>query len=196
LSNRVTFSGAIRANLVNENVIQLLKQMGIASLGLGLESGCDRTLKFLKRDNIKIKDNKNAIQIIKKFGIDVYGSFIIGSPQEDKKDILETLKFVKKSKLKGIGVYVLTPFPGTPVWDIARSKGLVSENMDWERLNVNFGDNHKSAVIVSEKLTRKELYNLYLRFIRYQKKMDRYTDIKRGLKDPIKAVRYFVGKIS
>jgi hypothetical protein len=68
--------------------------------------------------------------------------------------------------------------------------------MDWERLNVNFGDNHKSAVIVSEKLTRKELYNLYLRFIRYQKKMDRYTDIKRGLKDPIKAVRYFVGKIS
>ncbi|MFX1451907.1 MAG: B12-binding domain-containing radical SAM protein [Promethearchaeota archaeon] len=196
LSNRVTFSGAIRANLVNENVIQLLKQMGLASLGLGLESGCNKILKFLKRDNIKIEDNKNAIQIIKKFGIDVYGSFIIGSPQEDKKDILETLKFVKKSKLKGIGVYVLTPFPGTPVWEIARSKGLVNENMEWKRLNVNFGENHESAVIVSEKLTRKELYNLYLRFIRYQKKMDRYTDIKKGLKNPIKAVRYFVRKIS
>lgn len=195
LSGKVTFSGAIRANLVNKNIIQLLKQMEVVSLGLGLESGCDKTLKFLKRDNIGIEHNENAIQLIKSFGIDVYGSFIIGSPQEDKKEIIETFKFLKRSRLKGIGVYVLTPFPGTPVWDDAKSKGLVDENMDWDRLNVNFSENYESAVIVSEKLSRKEIHKLFMRFIRYQKRMNFYTDIKKGLKDPIRAVKYFIRKI-
>lgn len=194
LSGKVAFSGAIRANLVNEKIIKLLKQMGIVSLGLGLESGCDKTLKFLKRDNIGIRHNRNAIHAIKKFGIDVYGSFIIGSPQEDKKDILETLKFIKKSRLNGIGVYVLTPFPGTPIWDVAKSKGLVDENMNWERLDVNFRDNYESAIIVSEKLTRKEIYKLFLRFIRYQKRIELYVNIKKGIKDPKRAAKYFFKK--
>ncbi|GAG20629.1 unnamed protein product, partial [marine sediment metagenome] len=41
---KVNFSGAIRANLANDEVIGLLKKMGFKSLGMGLESGCNDTL--------------------------------------------------------------------------------------------------------------------------------------------------------
>ena len=81
----------------------------------------------MKKDGINLSDNENAIKIIKKHKIPMLlGSFIIGSPMEDKKDILTTLKFIKKSKLDDFGLYVLTPFPGTPIWEYAKSRGFTA----------------------------------------------------------------------
>jgi len=183
---KVDFNCSIRANMVDDEIIGLLKELGVKSIGVGLESGCNRTLRYLKRDNIDIKDNESAIRIIRKHGIEVCGSFIIGSPEEDKKDILETLKFIKRNRLARFDIYVLTPFPGTPVWDFALSKGLVAEKMDWGRLNVNFIDNYDSAVILSEELTKKEIYKLFLRFRREQRKNAIYNLVKTGLRNPLK----------
>ena len=190
---KVSFSGSVRANLVNDNLVKLLKKMGVKSLGIGLESGNNDTLKYLKGENIDIKDNENAIRIIKKYGIAVQGSFVIGSPEEKKEDILETLRFVKKSQLSNFDIYVLTPFPGTPIWDYAKFRGIVSERMDWDKLNVNFEDSHNSAIILSEKLNRKEIYKLFLRFKRYQKRKKFYGLIKRGLRSPWK-IPWFLTK--
>jgi radical SAM superfamily enzyme YgiQ (UPF0313 family) len=183
---KVDFNCSIRANMVNDEIITLLKELGVKSIGMGLESGCSKTLRYLKRDNISIKDNENAIRTIREHEIEVYGSFIIGSPEEDKKDILETLKFIRTHQLTGFDIYVLTPYPGTPVWDYALSKGLVAEKMDWDRLNVNFSDNYDSAIILSEKLTRKELHALFLRFRHEQRKNAIYKLIKTGLRNPSK----------
>lgn len=202
LLGKVDFSCSIRANMVNDEIIQLLKEIGIKSIGMGLESGCNKTLKYLKRSNINIRDNENAIRVIKKHGISVHGSFIIGSPEEDKEDILETLKFIQKSRLDGFDIYVLTPFPGTPVWDYAKSKGLVDEKMNWDRLNVNFNDNYNNAVILSEKLTRREIYKLFLRFTQEQRRFTQepgrkevYCLIKRGLQNPLKIPSFLFKKL-
>jgi len=192
---RVNFSCSIRSNMVNDEIIGLLKEMGVKSIGMGLESGCDDTLKYLKRDNISIKDHENAIRIIKLHKIPVHGSFIIGSPRETKKDVLQTLKFIRKNRLNGFDVYALTPFPGTPVWDYAKSRNLVDEKMDWDKLNVNFDDNYNSAVIVSEKLTRNEIYKLFLRFKREQRREKIHELIKRGLQNPSKILGFLINKL-
>jgi len=199
LLGRVNFSCSIRSNMVNGEIIQLLKDIGVKSIGIGLESGCNKTLKYLKGSNIDIRDNENAIRVAKKHGISVNGSFIIGSPEEDKEDISETLKFIKESRLDGFDVYVLTPFPGTPVWDYAKSKGLVDEEMDWDRLNVNFSDNYSHAVILSEKLTRREIYKLFLRLTRVTTREQRRKRIcyliKGGLQNPLKVPGFLVKKL-
>jgi hypothetical protein len=54
----------------------------------------------------------------------------------------------------------------TPVWDDARSRGLVSENMDWDRLKVNFKVNHADAILLSETMGREKLYRIYRRLRR------------------------------
>ncbi|MEN4006793.1 MAG: radical SAM protein [Methanobacteriaceae archaeon] len=104
LLGKVDFSCSIRSNMVNDRIIQLLKEMGVKSIRIGLESGCNKTLKYLKGNNINIGDNETAIRVIKKHGILVYSSFIIGSPKESKEDILETLNFIKASKLDTFSV--------------------------------------------------------------------------------------------
>ncbi len=193
LLRKVEFSCAMRANLVNDEIIGLLKEMGVVSIGLGLESGCEKTLQYLKHD-VSIAQNKNAISIIKKYRISTYGSFIIGSPREEKKDILETFNFIKRSRLDGFNAYILTPYPGTPVWDYARAKGLVSEDMDWDTLNVNFKDNSSSFIVLSEKLSRTELRGLFNKFDRYSKttsaKKETLRLIKKGIRHPFQTVNF------
>ena len=194
LLGKIRFGGAIRAELVNEGTIHLLKELGMEGVGLGLESGNDRTLKYLKGSGASVAQNEKAVSTIKKHGIKVFGSFVIGAPSEEKGEILDTLQFIKRTGVDGFAVYVLTPFPGTPVWDYAEQRNLVSDNMDWSVLNVNFDDNFDSAIILSEKLGRADIHALYARFKRYNTRRQFYNLLKKALTEPWKIQGYFMKK--
>ena len=163
-------------------------------MGLGLESGNDRTLKYLKGSGASVTQNEKAVATVKKHGIRVFGSFVIGSPSEEKEEILDTLQFIKRTGVEEFAVYVLTPFPGTPLWDYAKQRNLVSDSMDWSVLNVNFDDNFASAIILSEKVGRKEIRDLYARFKRYGARKQLYYIVKKGLTKPWKIPAYFMSK--
>lgn len=177
---RVKFSCHVRSNLVTEDLARLLKEMNLTSVGMGLESGSPRTLEYLKGGNVCVQDHVNAINVLRKHGIKFHTSFIIGSPEETREDILQTLSFIKENRLASFDINVLTPFPGTPIWDHARRRNLVDDDMNWDRLNVHFGVNHEEAVILSETLTREEIYELFLKFARIKK----HLRITRALRDP------------
>jgi radical SAM superfamily enzyme YgiQ (UPF0313 family) len=158
----------------------LLEALHVTSVGMGLESGSARVLAYLKGENVTIANHANAVRVLRKHGLKFRTSFIIGSPQETRAEILQTLSFVKENRLSSFDIYVLTPYPGTPVWDYAKAKGLVGEDMDWDRLNVHFGVNHEDAVIVSETLTREEIYTLFLRFA----KVKRRIMLRKAMRNP------------
>lgn len=161
----VRFTCNVRANLVTDEVVQLLKQMNVRSVNMGLESGCERTLDYLK-PAVTLEQNINAVKTIKRHGLACNGSFIIGSPHETWEDVMQTYNFVKKLPINLTDIYVLTPYPGTPVWDYAKSKHLVSEDMQWSKLDVNFQNNFQQAIIVSETLSRQEIVKLFKKFYR------------------------------
>ena len=167
---KVKFSCSLRTNTITEDVVAGLKRMGIVSVGMGLESGNQRVLTWLKGAGITVEHNRRAVTLLRANGIMANASFVIGTPDETKKEILDTLHFIKSVGLGLFDVYVLTPFPGTPVWESAKSRGLVSEGpeMDWSRLNVNFEVSPDKAIILSEVLSRDEIVELYEKFRRYR----------------------------
>lgn len=191
LLGKINFGCSIRSNLVDESLAQLLKKMGFEKVSMGLESASPRTLRYLKGETISIDNHINAIKTLRKYGIEPGASFIIGSPQETKKEILQTLNFIKKSGLKDFNVNVLTPFPGTPVWEYAKKRGFVGKNMDWSILDVNFAKNHRKAIILSEKLTRREIYHFFLRFMLEKKR----RLISYAFKNPHKIPRYLKAEL-
>jgi len=162
---KVHFTCNGRANLINDEVVALLKEMNVLSVNLGMESGCERTLRFLKHQ-VTLEQNINAVKTIKRHGLSCNGSFIIGSPQETREEMTETYKFIKKIPINLTDIYVLTPYPGTPIWDYAKKRGLVSENMQWSKLDVNFQNNYQQAIIVSEVMDRKEIIKIFKKFYR------------------------------
>ena len=165
---KVRFSCSARANLINDETAKLLKELGVVSVALGLESGHPRTLKYLKGPNITVEDNTNAVKTLDKNGIAPNAAFVIGSPTETKEEIMTTYNFIKSVPLRNFNVYVMTPFPGTPIWAEAIAQGLLSEDFgQWEVLDtVHFGKYYKTAVIVSNELSREELYKIYKVFQR------------------------------
>jgi anaerobic magnesium-protoporphyrin IX monomethyl ester cyclase len=163
---KVSFTCSCRANLVSEKAIRLLKRLGVRSVSMGLESGNEEILSYLKCGSVFVKDNFNAISLLKKYKIKAIASFVIGSPEETLEQLEDTYNFIKTSKLDLFDTYVLTPLPGTPVWNEALNRGLVSENMDWSKLNVNFHANPEEAIILSKKLSHQEMIKVYKKFSR------------------------------
>lgn len=168
---KVTFSCSARSNLVDNELAKLLQQMNVKFVSMGLESGCPTTLEYLKGGDISVVQHINALKTLRSYGIKPNATFIIGSPKESREDILQTFTFIKENPMSNFDIYVLTPFPGTPVWDYARAKNLVSEDMDWDILDINFGASHEKALILSEELTRDELYKLFLLFEKEKEKI-------------------------
>ncbi|MFA5357283.1 MAG: radical SAM protein, partial [Candidatus Omnitrophota bacterium] len=166
VTKRVRFSVNARAGLLTEETVGLLKDMNVVSVGMGLEHGNERVLRYLKGENASVSDNTEAIRLLKKYKIAANASFIIGSPDETRDEAIQTYNFIKKSGLDFFDTYLLTPLPGTPVWEYAKSIGAVSDNMEWSKLGMNFASNRKNAVIVSQNLSRKEIYELFGKFQR------------------------------
>ena len=189
LLGKISYTCNARSNLVTDELIQVLKVMGVKAIGMGFESGCQSTLEYLKGKNITVEDHTRAIEILRANKLSFYVSFIIGSPFEDRDSILETIKFIKYNKITEFSTHVLTPYPGTPVWEYAKGKGLVSDNMDWGRLDIKFGEN-SNPVFVSEKLIPNEIRILYNQMEDIRKHYARKSMVLHGLKDPLAAMKY------
>ncbi len=165
LIGKVKFTCSCRANIVNENIANLLAKIGIVSVGLGLESGNNDILNYLK-GAVNVEQNYKAIDFLKNKKIYVNASFVIGSPMETEEQIMDTYNFIKKSRLDLFDVYILTPYPCTNVWDYAEKKGLVSLDMDFSRLNVNAYQNFDDLIILSEMVSIERLKKIYKKFRR------------------------------
>ena len=183
INKKVKFSFACRANLVNEKLIHILKPLDIQMVCMGLESGCQKTLNYLKGSGITVKQNKKAVDILVDAKINVQGTFIIGSPEETEDEILQTLNFIKNSNLTNFEVYLLSPFPGTPIWEAAENMGLVANQMDWEKLAVDSKSRLENRITLS-KIPQSRLSELYGRFVREKRKRKAQYILRAGINNP------------
>ncbi|RLC67383.1 MAG: hypothetical protein DRI48_02470 [Chloroflexi bacterium] len=199
IHERVAFQLTVRANLIDEETIDLLQQMNVFDVLIGLESGNERALRFLK-SNVTLEQNQRAVDLLHAGGIGVSATFIIGAPHETRQEILQTLAFIKRNPLSEARTYVLTPLPGTPVWDMAQARGLVNDNMDWSQLDLT--KNPNSKITVSETLTAEELNDLYRLFerVRMRRQLYRFwihevpSRLKNALRHPLATCRSLIRK--
>jgi radical SAM superfamily enzyme YgiQ (UPF0313 family) len=163
---KVRFSCWGRANTITPEIVDILKSMNVVAIALGLESGTDRVLSYLKGANVTVEDNYRALELLRNAGIQTSGNFIIGSPDETEEEILTTYNFIRKSKVDFVTLHVFSILPGTPVWDYALKRNLVSMDMDWSRLNFKFILGKEEAIVLSETLDFDDLHRLYKKFKR------------------------------
>lgn len=136
LDKRLVFFGYARANHINEETCQLLKSINVKRLIFGLESGSERVLRYLKAGSVTVDDNINSVRLCRKYGITTSSGFITGTPGETLQELQETYDFMKNYPLDNTQAYILTPYPGTKIWEEAKRIGLVSSKMDFGKLFV------------------------------------------------------------
>ncbi|OGQ67969.1 MAG: hypothetical protein A3F89_03580 [Deltaproteobacteria bacterium RIFCSPLOWO2_12_FULL_50_11] len=135
LNQEMAFSAWGRVNLVDEDMIDILRRMNLIYMAFGIESGSESVLKHLK-PGVSTAMDQRAIDLCYDAGIKVGCTFIIASPEETTEDLERTYKFIKRNmnKMTGIEINPCIPLPGTPLWEWAFRKKLVSLDMNWDQL--------------------------------------------------------------
>jgi anaerobic magnesium-protoporphyrin IX monomethyl ester cyclase len=136
-----------RAKTIDHDTLELAKSVGCVAISVGFESGCARTLEFLKCGTTKIEDHERALKIAKEVGVTTGGSFIFGTPGETYEEMRETINWCENEKnLMWYGFNTIIPYPGTTVWKICQEQNLLPKDLDYRRL-VPTGKPNKTYVV-------------------------------------------------
>jgi radical SAM superfamily enzyme YgiQ (UPF0313 family) len=118
-------------------LLDLMRHSGCAQVLIGLESPVEEGLPGLElRNDWKRKrfpDYRDAIREIQSHGIAVNGCFVIGLDGHTPEIFDQVFDFVRDSGLYEVQITILTPFPGTPLYDRLLSEGRMLEPRSWDR---------------------------------------------------------------
>jgi len=126
-------------------LLQMMRESGCAQVLIGLESPTEEPLDHLEQGNNWKHDRfaryKESIRTIQSHGITVNGCFIIGLDGQTPAVFDQVYDFVREAELYEVQITILTPFPGTPLYDrLAKAERLV-EPTNWQKctlFDVNF----------------------------------------------------------
>lgn len=168
-------------------VIKKMKEAGCEIMFIGVESGVQQILdKYLKGYNLR--EIREAFDILRKNEIMSIASFIIGHPDENTKAIKKTVDFAKMLDPDFAQFCILTPFPGTEIYDEVKTQISETDYM-------NFNSCH--AVYHTKNLSEDELMgwfkkshlDFYLRPKKIIRLLRKYPNLrKRTLKTLVGAI--------
>jgi anaerobic magnesium-protoporphyrin IX monomethyl ester cyclase len=147
---KFAFPNGIRADFLDKDIIQALKDMGTYSIAFGVESGNQRVLDMAKK-GIRLNIIEKVVQDTKALGIEVWAFFMFGLPGEDLKSAQETIDFAKKLDPDIAKFHILKPYPGTEVHSYLFERHLL-ESLDYDRYGIHTAPVHHLDTISSEQL--------------------------------------------
>lgn len=125
----------IRIDRIDKDVLTVLEKAGCDYMGIGIESGDQRTLNIIKKGT-DISEIEEKINLIKRYtNIKLMGFFIIGFPHETELDIQKTIDFALRLKIDYAAFTIFTPFPGTELFNQMLNEGYFSlDTFNWRNL--------------------------------------------------------------
>lgn len=148
---KVKWVGQASISFANDaELMQMAYDSGCRILFIGLESVCESKLRTLKKAKNNLAEMEEAIRKIRKLGILVHASMIFGFDDDTKETFFETVKFLNRNKISTVSFNVLTPYPGTKVYENFKKEGRLLTN------NWRFFD-HNTVVFKPKNMTPFEL---------------------------------------
>lgn len=150
-----TCPNGVRLDTLTKELILMMKEAGLYSISVGVESGSEKILKDMKKNLTKEKIEEK-VALIRECGLEVSGFFIIGYPTETRDDIDKTIDFALTLDLKRAGFSLFKPFPGTEITQNLIEKGELKEisDKDWSRFIL------ADAIYAPPGFTREEMRKL------------------------------------
>jgi radical SAM superfamily enzyme YgiQ (UPF0313 family) len=137
-----------RVDLVDPDILKLMKKAGCWQIAYGIESGSQKILDFLKK-GITLEQIRKALHWTKSAGIRTKGFFMMGNISETPQTIKETVSFAKRVYLDDMLMTIFTPLPGSQSYEIAEQYGTFEK--DWSRMNL------WEAVFVPQGFSKEEI---------------------------------------
>ena len=116
-----------RVNIVEEDIIKLMKESGCVAVQYGFESGSPEILETIKK-GASLAQMRRAVNIGRNNGLLIPVSFILGMPGETNKTCQDTVDFCIENNLSLNSLMFATPYPGTKLFDFVLDTGRLAKD--------------------------------------------------------------------
>jgi radical SAM superfamily enzyme YgiQ (UPF0313 family) len=137
---KVAWAPQCRPDLVDEELLRLMKRAGCIRILWGCESASQEVLDKMKK-GFTVVDIERATRLSQKLGVEVLNCFMLGFPWDTKETIRETIEFAYKLNAEFTQFAIPTPLPGTEFYELTKEKGYVQAT-EWDY----FDGSHRAAV--------------------------------------------------
>jgi anaerobic magnesium-protoporphyrin IX monomethyl ester cyclase len=111
-----------RVDMVSKDLLLKMKKAGCIAVWYGVEAGSEKVRNAMGK-GISTQQTLNAFKWTKEAGLIAVASIILGFPGETKETAWESVKLLQRINPDEIGIYIATPYPGTPMYDYVKKMG-------------------------------------------------------------------------
>jgi radical SAM superfamily enzyme YgiQ (UPF0313 family) len=125
----IPFECITRAERLNDEILQLLKEIGCFRIWIGAESGSQKIIDLMDR-RVDINHVKKMIQDTNAIGIETGTFVMVGYPEETIEDIDKTIQYLKEAKPTQYTITIAYPIKGTSLYNEIEDK--ITIQPEWE----------------------------------------------------------------
>jgi len=134
----------------DEEMVSLMARAGCHGLFIGFESLREENLTLMGKRINRIEAYERGIQRLHDAGIGVYASFVFGYDYDDPSVFDQFLEFSERNRIEGAFLPILTPFPGTRIYQRLKQEGRILTE-DWSKYDM------ATVVFQPKRMTMEEL---------------------------------------
>lgn len=153
---KLKWNAAVSINVVNDlTLLDEMRESGCQSLFIGFESIHPESLENVHKVQNNTVFYEAAVQAIHDRGIMINGSFVFGLDGDTPETFRLTRDWIVRNRIETVTSHILTPYPGTVLYDRLESEGRITCR-DLSRYNT------ANVVFQPKGMTAEELYQGYL----------------------------------
>ena len=124
----------------DEEFLELIKASGCQGLLIGFETLNPENLRKMKKSFNTMKGGyEQALANLRRHGIRLYVTFILGYDEDNGDTLEETLAFALRHRFYIVAFNHLTPFPGTPLYQRLEAEGRLLYDRWWLHPDYRYG---------------------------------------------------------
>lgn len=158
LNKKIEWSCQSRVD-IDFNMLKKMREAGCWQIHFGVESGSQRLLDIIKK-GITLEQARATIKWARKANIITRAYFMLGLPTETRKESLQTIEFAKEIDPDYAKFSILTPYPGTELYNTFKKEGEISTNA-WEYYKTMGGFGGSERPYIPKGRTSEELNELH-----------------------------------
>ncbi len=126
----VPFHAQVRANLVDDEIAELLARAGCQAVGMGVESGNDRLRNEVLNRNLSREQIIRAAGVLRRHKLALITTTMLGLPTGSLATDLESLELNVACRPAYAATYLYQPYPRTRLGEFTKAEGLLEGSFD------------------------------------------------------------------
>lgn len=153
---RLKWGCSARVSTINDEVLAAMKEIGCVQLDFGVESGCDTTLRTLRKGQ-NVRQIRKAFEAVHRNRMKCLACFIIGVPGETREEMDMTFQLAREINPDFALFSILTPLPGSPLYDMALENNWLPGHPDFGK---DWSIRHSDMPVMNVEISKEELLRI------------------------------------